>query len=303
MWPLALLSLLLLACMAGSEEGTPTSHQLTPAGASLLTPPLSPVATPTPAGTAEGPPVKGGPSGPGTYIALGDSLTAGVGAPAGSGFVDLVARALGQGMELLNLGHPGDTSAELIEHGHLDRALGEIGSRDSDGRPNNDVRLVTITIGGNDLLDLLPQYVLQGQCPSREALLSRPECLSTLRAAMGRLAANLDAILSRLRQAAPQVPIVVVTLYNPFSGRDQQLGALGDLALEGEEGTALPTGVNDVIRDAARRHNVLVADVFPPFQGRSPELVSSDMIHPNQSGYRVMAEAVLSVLGVPSPGR
>lgn len=160
------------------------------------------------------------------------------------------------------------------------------------------MRLITITIGGNDLLDLLPQYVLQGQCPSRDTLLSRPECLSTLWAAMDRLAGNLETILSRLRGAAPQEPIVLVGLYNPFSGRDPQLGALGDLVLEGEEGTALPWGVNGVIRDASQRHGVLVADVFPFFQGRSHELVSADMIHPNERGYQVMADVVLAALGV-----
>ena len=55
----------------------------------------------------------GGPRG--LYIALGDSLSEGSGAsdPAATAFVPLVHQDLDEPYELLNLGHAGDTSAQL----------------------------------------------------------------------------------------------------------------------------------------------------------------------------------------------
>ncbi len=80
------------------------------------------------------------------YIALGDSLSEGVGAsdPRATGFVALVHQSLGQEFELINLGHSGDTSQDLIEHGHLDDAISEIGERNLNDDPEDDVRLVTL---------------------------------------------------------------------------------------------------------------------------------------------------------------
>src|SRR3972149_10638181 len=86
----------------------------------------------------------------GLYIALGDSLAEGSGAsdPAATAFVPLVQRGLGSGFELLNLGHSGDTSRELVDHGHLDEALAEIQRRNGDDEEANDVRLVPLENGG-----------------------------------------------------------------------------------------------------------------------------------------------------------
>jgi lysophospholipase L1-like esterase len=69
-------------------------------------------------------------------------------------FVPLVHEGLGEGVELLNLGHSGDTSDEFITHGHLSEALTQVEQRNGDGDPDEDVKLVTLDIGGNDLLDL-----------------------------------------------------------------------------------------------------------------------------------------------------
>ena len=260
--------------------------------------PTAPLPSPAKGGTATPVPTPT-PARGGIYIALGDSLTVGVGSSPGNSFVARLARALGEDTQLLNLGHSGDTSRDLIEHGHLDQALAEIRSRNSDARPDNDVRLVTITIGGNDMLRLFFDYVARGRCATRQAFLASQECLEVFRSTLAALQANLDTVLSRLWQELPQGSIVLFTLYNPFSGRDPNVGPLGDLALEGEAGTAVPEGVNAVLRAAARRHGALLADVFPPFQGRGQELVAPDGIHPNDRGYQVMAEAALVVLGLP----
>src|SRR3990172_8923226 len=107
-----------------------------------------------------------GVSGPGVYLALGDSLSEGIGASVRgeSDFVSRVRDGLPREIELLNLGESGDTSGDLIDHGHLDEAVAEVERRGDDDDPDNDVKLVTLEIGGNDLLNIFSSLVLPGVC-------------------------------------------------------------------------------------------------------------------------------------------
>ena len=239
----------------------------------------------------------GAPEG-GAYIALGDSLSTGVGAsdPATTAFVPLVHESLGPGFELLNLGHSGDTSQKFLDHGHLDQAVNEITRRHSDRDPNNDVKLVTLEIGSNDLLALNISLVVSGTCPDLQAALQKRECREPLSQALQRFEPNLRTILARLREADPQVPIVLVTLYNPVSGRLSILSQLAEMVLEGQSNTPFPEGINDIIRTEGQEEGVILVDLYPLFEGKASELISQDSIHPNDEGYRVMAEAVIHAI-------
>lgn len=241
----------------------------------------------------------GGPlAGPGAYIALGDSLSEGVGASdrTATAFVPLVHQALGDDFELINLGHSGDTSGDLIDHGHLDEAVAAIEERNGDDNAGNDVKLVTLEIGGNDLLDLYFSEVVTGMCPDLQAALQKPECVNPLRIAFERFEPNLNSILGRLREADLEVPVLLLTLYNPFSGRIPAIAELAEVALEGRPDTPFAEGLNDIIRATGGDHGVLLVDLYPLFEGRGGELVALDLIHPNDAGYRVMADAVLAAL-------
>ena len=61
------------------------------------------------------------------YIALGDSLSEGVGASVRgeSDFVSRVRDSLPGEFELLNMGESGDTSGDLIGHRHLDHIFSQ----------------------------------------------------------------------------------------------------------------------------------------------------------------------------------
>lgn len=240
----------------------------------------------------------GGGANTGTYIALGDSLSVGVGAsqPSVTAFVPLVQESLGEGFQLINLAHSGDTSQELLDHGHLDEAIVEIQQRKDDGDRDNDVKLVTLTIGGNDLLDLFFSLVVGDSCPDLEAILQKQECLNPLGTTFQRFESNLGSALGRLRQTDPQVAVIVITLYNPFSGSIPLVDEAGDFALEGLPDTPFPEGLNDIIRAQAQEGNAILVDLYPLFQGRADELVSDDQIHPNDAGYRVIAEAVIAAI-------
>jgi lysophospholipase L1-like esterase len=232
------------------------------------------------------------------YIALGDSLSHGVGATdrEATAFVPLVHQGLGRQAGLLNLGHSGDDSEELIEHGHLHTAIAEIGNRNGDADPGNDVILVTLEVGGNDLLDLYFDLVLPGTCPNLTEGLQKPECVDGLRRSLDVFTPNLRDTLSRLREADPDLLVILMTLYNPFSGSTlAAFEPIGEMSLEGLPDTPFLEGLNDLVRAEAHAANVLVADVYPQFVGKAREYIARDLIHPNDAGYRVMADAVLSI--------
>jgi lysophospholipase L1-like esterase len=230
------------------------------------------------------------------YIALGDSLSAGVGASVydEKGFVPLVHEGLGPEFALLNLGIAGDTSTQMLEEGTLERAITEIEQRNHDDDEGNDVEVVTLEIGGNDLLDIFFDLVLPGRCPNVTQGLERPECVNALRSALDRYEPNLDLIIDRLHEADPDLNLFLMTLYNPWSGGDPALSGLAELSLEGDADTPFPEGLQDIIRTQAEANGVALVEVYPLFAGKSKELIASDQIHPNDAGYSVMADAVLA---------
>ncbi len=226
------------------------------------------------------------------YVAVGDSLSAGVGASdvASTGFVPLVHESLGESYVLANLGHSGDTSSQLLEHGHLNdltTAAGTSGHR---------VRVITLEIGGNDLLGIYFSLVLPGVCPTLAEAREKPECVEALQDALAAFEPNLIAALDEVEAAAPDAQILLLTLYDPFSGELPVQSEIAVLAMEGEAGSQIPEGLNTIIRRQAERDNVTLVDIYPLFNGRGGELISGDFIHPNDAGYAVMADAVIAAL-------
>jgi lysophospholipase L1-like esterase len=235
------------------------------------------------------------------YIALGDSLSEGIGAtdPKRTAWVPLVAKRLEPKFELLNLGIAGHDSDELINEGPLDEALAAIEERADDNVPENEVELITLEIGGNDLLDIYSDYVIPGTCPTVVESLQRPECVEALQTALDNYRPNLALILEQLQAAAPGIPIYVMTLYNPFSGGADNLDQIGALALEGQEGTPFAEGLNDIIRAEAIAHpGILLIEWYDLFLEKQREYISQDLIHPNDTGYQVMANELLEILGL-----
>jgi lysophospholipase L1-like esterase len=117
------------------------------------------------------------PPSPAVYLALGDSVAFGTGAtdPATQGYVPLLAadlqgdgcggkgkgKAVGCRVELVNLAENGATTVTLIAK-QLQPALDLIEARNATRTSVDDVRLITITIGGNDVVDPVVQACLLG---------------------------------------------------------------------------------------------------------------------------------------------
>jgi lysophospholipase L1-like esterase len=180
----------------------------------------------------------------GLYVALGDSLAAGY-QPGGAELRDTAYPALtaarlsaaGDELSLENLGCSGETTTSLVKGGKCDFAAGsqlEQAEKLLEGRV--DVALVTIDIGGNDLL----------RCVRGGAQIDT----ACVKAGVGTVEKNLPAILERLRTAAgADVPVLVVGYYNPWLAAK----AL-DQPVKGVDAAAKAyTGLSAAIEAAAER--------------------------------------------------
>jgi lysophospholipase L1-like esterase len=262
----------------------------------LLVAALAPLAGQASAATA---PSALAPSAP-VYLALGDSLAFGVGAsdPEATGYVPLVHDALRQRLpcrpggdgpcpelQLLNLSESGATTDTLLGS-QLPAAIEVIRSRNGDADPGNDIRAITVDIGGNDAV----QGVFDACAEAVTAA-----CPGAVQETLATIEHNLTAILMQLRAAAgPDTEIAVMTYYNALVGCDYRDSAdNAELVLQGIPGV-MP-GLNGIIRQIAERTHVTVADTFGAL-GPDDLVGGPDCLHANDSGYRKIAGAFIDVL-------
>lgn len=196
------------------------------------------------------------------YTAVGDSLTFGIGALPGSGFVPIYRRMaeehLRQSIDYTNLGINGLTSDALY-----DRLLRDPMFK----RQLNHADIITISIGGNDLIRAVKSG---GERPER----------ARLEKALERCQRNISgclSVISRLKSGRGHPYVLrVVGLYNPYPTWD--------------EAAEYVIRFNRYLFELASGSYLGVADVYSRFAGREREMLSFDGIHPSSNGYRVIAE-------------
>ena len=244
---------------------------------------------------------------PVTYLAVGDSVAAGVGASRPElGYVPRVADALRSARqcgndqnlsclrESINLSVGGATTNTLIAS-QLPAATSLLQERNRNATPDDDVRLITLTIGGNDLFR---PVIAACQDPTA------PVCSGTVATQLQQVATNYAVILGRLRAAAgPDTTIAVTTYYNGLAAPGCPAAALRSLAqvvLEG--GPGVSAGLNDIIRQSAQAHGAVVVETAPVVE---PAEIRPDCLHPTDEGHAdiagAVADAVLPTL-VGGPG-
>lgn len=204
-------------------------------------------------------------------------------------------------LQLLNLsrsGIPGvpnsgvTTTTVLAEDDQLDQAVALLSARNGDRSSRNDVEVVSLTVGGNDLFG-----------PAIAACVESPQpattCAPGLTVVFRDVALRYDRILAELRAAGGDDVVLLTTTYDnplPFCDRGaaNPAGALaiGNLVLEG--GTlpgvgTLPGGFNDVIRAVSARHGAIAVDTFGVL-GAGDFVGGADCLHPDGDGHRKIAE-------------
>ncbi|MDA9981692.1 SGNH/GDSL hydrolase family protein [Gammaproteobacteria bacterium] len=201
------------------------------------------------------------------YMALGDSLTAGYGAiPATNGYVyllyqggafDTVPNTL-----LSNIGVPGATSQAVMDH-QVPLAVEVF-------KPG----VITLTVGGNDLLAILSGVDPNNVIPA--------------------FGANLGQILQTLCVGLPSVEIYVSNLYTV---------PLPDVTQVDAVVSTFNAVVSQVIQATVWGGcNVKLADVYNAFLDRKGLLLINRNqaklfeVHPTNAGYRVMAGVFMQAI-------
>jgi lysophospholipase L1-like esterase len=238
---------------------------------------------------------------------LGDSWTYGQGAsdPAAGGYfalahdalqaeLDCLPAASGKArdgckqLQVFNIarpavaGLPGVTTDAVIEE-QLPVMVPFLAARNGDANPRNDVEIVYLSAGGNDV-----------SSPAINAcLFGTPEqCEATINEVLTHVAGNLHVIVSSLREAAgPETPIVLVTYDSPvefcFLGAFEGAAELGDFLL---------FQLDQVTRGVAAAYGATVATTLGQL-GEGDWVGGPDCLHPNDSGHMKVADIAVAAAG------
>lgn len=239
---------------------------------------------------------------PTLYLAIGDSLAWGDGAsdPDSTAYVPLFADYVagiphGGAKTLANVAVRGETTGSYF-NGQAHEALAAI-----DGP--SDTRVVTLSLGGNDLLDLLNDP--DDPCiadPSSET------CQLLVFQALHGVAERYPLILGSLAAALAADPgderVYVLTLYNPFGGTGSPYELAVDVALLGNDlrvdceaagSDPAAAGLNDVVACTAMAFGARVVDGYAVVGDDALVLTHIGdpgfNIHPNDEGYAAIARA------------
>ncbi|WP_202080044.1 GDSL-type esterase/lipase family protein [Caldalkalibacillus salinus] len=201
------------------------------------------------------------------YIALGDSLTAGIGSSVEdylrlNAFVPQLVEQLRseQGVYVENHGIPGITSGQLLTY--LQEGPGMT-------QKLNQANLITITIGGNDLLSALNTEDIDE---------------NHLQTRLQQYRKNLSTIIEHIVLFNDTAAIYVMDLYLPFPEEH---------ALH-ETGTEVIPTFNAIVQDVVEAYtNVHRVSVYDTFYGHAQDYthINEQDVHPNDEGYRLIADA------------
>ncbi|OYD07693.1 GDSL-type esterase/lipase family protein [Paludifilum halophilum] len=200
------------------------------------------------------------------YLVLGDSVARGIGSKGpDQGYGSLVVKSLNKEripLKLVNKGVTGQTSKKLAESITTPDIREKVKSAD----------LISLTIGGNDLI----KVALENQNPV--------SVLSGFEGIQKGYEQNLTRILHRIRKLNPDAPILMTALYNPISPEEPYYGISHSLLKKWN------IQMKQVAHDFPLTH---VIDVDQRLRAANGEWLS-DQIHPNNKGYRVIAEGILA---------
>ena len=252
-----------------------------------------------------------------SYVALGDSITTGYGLEENeTGFARQVADS--NGYTLTNLAQNGATSSMLLTSLSDSEVSSAIASAD----------LITITIGGNDLMNALYAYLAEeynnkqnsdtpitaadvkaslagtlSEIP-QVAMLSFaaskiPDFPDSTAAntALSTFATNFSSIISAIKGNNSSAEIIVVNQYNPYSRLST--GNLLDLSALDSAVQALNTAIS-----SGATAGYTVADVYTAFEeatenpcNASVSLPSINLdFHPNAAGHSLIASTISALL-------
>lgn len=201
------------------------------------------------------------------YIALGDSLTRGVGDERDFyGFTGRLSDYLREQPKIAEVkldnrgknGRRSDQLLNLMERGHYDEELKE-------------ADFITITLGGNDVMKVVKSDVFNLKKEMFEEAL--PPFVERYR-----------KIIAGIRQQNASAPILMLGFYNPFSIITEETEALDSILNDWND------EIEKIANEDVNACYVPVADLFTS----NDDLVyHTDFFHPNARGYERMTKRVI----------
>lgn len=199
------------------------------------------------------------------YTALGDSITAGYNAPRRRGYAHRLTKLLkhqGLPTKLNTVCQKGWTSRDLLQASAFPTVRLAI----------RHAQLITVYVGGNDLLYALVKYLLTRNSRVFDQTITT-------------YGSNLQHLYTRIRKLSP-VPVFALNLYNPFPY------------------SALPStwvpALNQMTADVSAQWGINVVNIYESFLGMEPLLIdgyqtgrledyvpviAKNPIHPNEQGH------------------
>lgn len=199
-------------------------------------------------------------------VAVGDSLTQGVGDSSNQGgyipyLKDIMEKDKGIGTVTFdNLGVRGDRTDQLLKRLKDPKVISKIKSSD----------IVMITIGGNDVMKVFrDNFTNLKVVKFKEAITGYQK--------------RLDDILKTIREYKPNVGIVLIGIYNPFSKWFSNIKELDQIVQDWNHSSE---------KTLVNYKNTQFVPISDLFENQHENLFYSDDFHPNDKGYKLMAERV-----------
>lgn len=222
------------------------------------------------------------------YVAIGDSLTEGVGDSTNQGgFVSLLAQDLGATYNLevnfKNFGVSGNTSQQI---------LNRLKSQSEIKKQVKNSRFVTLTVGGNDILSVL-----------RKDFTTIDE--EAFKKANDTYIANLKSIIGSVRNEKRDIPIYILGVYNPFYLNFPEITKIQDIIDDWNDSTDTLTKtyqsvyfvpINQLLYKGIDGKEGVVQTSGDQVSVINDALFSEDHFHPNTIGYQIMSNAVMEKL-------
>ncbi|ETI69425.1 SGNH/GDSL hydrolase family protein [Neobacillus vireti] len=203
-------------------------------------------------------------------VAIGDSLTEGVGDETKSGgYVGILNHTFEDhnlAIKIENFGKKGNRSDQLLKRLENKEIATAISKAD----------IVLITIGANDIMKVLRSNFTNLTLEPFQ--IERVEYIE-----------RLTAILNRLQELNPDAQIYLIGFYNPFESQFANIKELDMIIDNWNEAGKLLT---------EEYENVSFVPTEDLFTNSTMNLLAGDQFHPNTKGYKLIAQRVLEYLKV-----
>lgn len=222
------------------------------------------------------------------YIAIGDSLTEGVGDLTNQGgFVPLLSGDLGDYFNATvnteNYGVSGNTSQQILTRMTENKEITEQLKK---------ANLMTLTVGGNDVLAVIRKNLANLK-------------VSSFKKPARQYQERLRKILDLARKDNQDLPIFALGIYNPFYLNFQELTEMQTVINDWNKKTQEVVDdydhvyfvpINDLLYKGVDGKEGIVQSTGEQTTIVNDALFSGDHFHPNNTGYQIMSDAVMETI-------